>query len=498
MASTASPLLRLELMATGENLNTWGVKLNADLSLLEQAIASTSAVVVDGPTALTSTNYAPDEARSAVIKTSGAGGTLTVPSTDKIYIFINGCSGDLVITAGSNSVTLGAGVNRTVVIDGGEPTIVSLVDQNGEKVTNMAAGTEPGDAVNYSQLTAEANLRIQGDTDTLGASKAYTDQEIDSVIAGVLTPAEKEALEVIDTLIVDSIGTTGQVFVVNGAGEPVWGGGAGSGVDADLLDGQQGSYYLAASSYTAQDVFDKVLTLDGAGSQLDAGRFAGLLPSSYAKSNNAVFTGPLKVNYPADFWGGSGYYLDVGGLGFIGTNGAFAVTIASNSYRNTTGGTTFLDNNGNTDRGSAIDLYPDGLIRFRGGLASGSAILETVTVSPTQFTYKGDDVFHEGNLSALTRSTVRTSAFTFSLDALVQSLDSSGGSFNATLPASPTIGDQVYFRDAARSLSSNPVTVLRNGNNIEGVAEDLVLDVVGASGVLTYISAPRGWSFTYS
>src|SRR5690606_12141666 len=49
-------------------------------------------------------------------------------------------------------------------------------------------------------------------------------------------------------------------------GNKVWDAGndgSGSGLDADLLDGQQGSYYLPASSYTAADVRAKLLTVDG-------------------------------------------------------------------------------------------------------------------------------------------------------------------------------------------------------------------------------------------
>lgn len=46
--------------------------------------------------------------------------------------------------------------------------------------------------------------------------------------------------------------------------------GSGTGLDADLLDGQQGSYYLPASSYTAADVLAKIKTVDGSGSGLDA------------------------------------------------------------------------------------------------------------------------------------------------------------------------------------------------------------------------------------
>lgn len=46
--------------------------------------------------------------------------------------------------------------------------------------------------------------------------------------------------------------------------------GAGSLLDADKLDGQEGSYYLPASSYTAADVLTKIKTVDGSGSLLDA------------------------------------------------------------------------------------------------------------------------------------------------------------------------------------------------------------------------------------
>lgn len=61
--------------------------------------------------------------------------------------------------------------------------------------------------------------------------------------------------------------------------------GAGSGVDADLLDGQQGSYYLPAGSYTASDVKAKLLTVDGAGSDVDADLLDGQQGSAYLRNN---------------------------------------------------------------------------------------------------------------------------------------------------------------------------------------------------------------------
>lgn len=57
--------------------------------------------------------------------------------------------------------------------------------------------------------------------------------------------------------------------------------GSGSGLDADLLDGQQGAYYLPAASYTAPDVLAKLVTVDGSGSGLDADLLDGYHASSF-------------------------------------------------------------------------------------------------------------------------------------------------------------------------------------------------------------------------
>ena len=56
-------------------------------------------------------------------------------------------------------------------------------------------------------------------------------------------------------------------------------------------------------------------------------------------------------------------------------------------------------------------------------------------------------------------------------------LDSTSGVFTVTLPASPSIGDVITLADQTGQYSTNNVTVARNGNNINGGAADLVLDV---------------------
>lgn len=58
--------------------------------------------------------------------------------------------------------------------------------------------------------------------------------------------------------------------------------GAGSGLDADLFDGQSSAAFLLASSYTAADVLAKLLTVDGAGSTLDADTLDGMSSAAFA------------------------------------------------------------------------------------------------------------------------------------------------------------------------------------------------------------------------
>lgn len=74
--------------------------------------------------------------------------------------------------------------------------------------------------------------------------------------------------------------------------------GAGSGIDADKLDGQEGAYYLPAASYTAADVLTKLLTVDGAGSGLDADLLDGQHASDFVEVAGDTMTGTLVINSP--------------------------------------------------------------------------------------------------------------------------------------------------------------------------------------------------------
>ena len=64
--------------------------------------------------------------------------------------------------------------------------------------------------------------------------------------------------------------------------------------------------------------------------------------------------------------------------------------------------------------------------------------------------------------------------------------NTSGGAFTVTLPASPTLGDQVIIADAGGAFGTNNCIVGRNGSTIEGTAADLNLDINGVSVQFVY------------
>lgn len=72
-------------------------------------------------------------------------------------------------------------------------------------------------------------------------------------------------------------------------------------------------------------------------------------------------------------------------------------------------------------------------------------------------------------------------------------VDTSGGPVNITLPANPNSGDAVLIADAEGTFVNNNVTVLRNGERIMSLNEDMLLNVNYAVITLVYVGVSAGW-----
>lgn len=72
-------------------------------------------------------------------------------------------------------------------------------------------------------------------------------------------------------------------------------------------------------------------------------------------------------------------------------------------------------------------------------------------------------------------------------------VDTSSGAKTMTLPTGVTIGATVRINDLAGTFGTNNLTVARNGSNIQGVADDLVVSVNQSSFGLVYSNGTYGW-----
>ena len=74
--------------------------------------------------------------------------------------------------------------------------------------------------------------------------------------------------------------------------------------------------------------------------------------------------------------------------------------------------------------------------------------------------------------------------------------NTTSAAFTLTLPASPSIGDEVSFIDYAGTFDSNALTIGRNSQPIQGAAADLTVSVERAANTLVYVDGTQGWLLT--
>jgi hypothetical protein len=92
-------------------------------------------------------------------------------------------------------------------------------------------------------------------------------------------------------------------------------------------------------------------------------------------------------------------------------------------------------------------------------------------------------------------TTVKTASFT-GVAGVGYFVNTTSGAITVTLPASPDAGAVVAVSDYAQNAETNNITLARNGSNIQGDAEDLVLQRNGIAMTLVFVDATKGWIVT--
>jgi hypothetical protein len=71
--------------------------------------------------------------------------------------------------------------------------------------------------------------------------------------------------------------------------------------------------------------------------------------------------------------------------------------------------------------------------------------------------------------------------------------NTSAAAFTVTLPATGTAGDVITIIDESGTFGSKNLTLGRNGLNIMGLAEDMVVNINNLNFSLVYTDAAHGW-----
>ena len=244
MSSNYSDRLKLELMATGANANTWGTNTNNNLDVIDAFVSGYISKSVAGSANITlSTANASDtaEASNRVIELTG---TLTgdivvfIPATESKYTFFNNTSGSQTLTIAAtghqaNGTLITQGAHTTVYCDGSSDFNVEIASSTDAGALNK--GTLPDarfpatlpavSGANLTNLDAAdlasgtiPDARFPATLPALNGS-ALTDLNATNIASGTLADAR---LPTVPTTKggtgLTSLGSAGQVLSVNAPG----------------------------------------------------------------------------------------------------------------------------------------------------------------------------------------------------------------------------------------------------------------------------------------
>jgi hypothetical protein len=179
MASTFSDRLKLELMETGANANTWGTNTNNNLDVIDAFSAGYLAKSVAGSSNITLSTANASDTAEASNKTIELTGALTgdivvfIPAVESQYTFFNNTSGSQTLTIAAtghtaNGIAITQGAKTTVFCDGSSNFNVEIASStdlgsqtgtlpnvSGANLTNLNASNVASGTIANARLDAQ-------------------------------------------------------------------------------------------------------------------------------------------------------------------------------------------------------------------------------------------------------------------------------------------------------------------------------------------------------
>ena len=326
MASTYSDNLRIELIADGEQAGSWGSTTNTNWGMIDAAVSSKATISITtdktsgSPQDITISQGAIGTGTRAFIELTDNGDKgatqhfrLTPENRERLIYIKNSLTTQAAKVFQTTSfddtkdVEIANGETSLVYFDGGgassatatkilDAPVISTITTSGLATLDSAAVT--------NNLTVSGNIVVTGTVD--GADVA----QMNSKLSGIEDNAEVN--QDIATIFTGIKGVDG----------------TGSGLDADLLDGQQGSYYQPASTaITTSNIASQ--SVASAASATTASQLDGVAAANYLRSDtadtvngNLTFAANLKLNDSVElllgnssdaqlFHNGSNAFLDI-------------------------------------------------------------------------------------------------------------------------------------------------------------------------------------------
>ena len=251
----------------------------------------------------------------------------------------------------------------------------------------------------------------------------------------------------------------------------------------------------SATSITSTTITDGTLSINsGSISSAVNGNFSGAVTATSFSGDGASLTA---LNVSTDSTPQLGGNLDTQSFTVDGrdvsTDGTKLDTIETNATANPNAIDNIVEDT-TPQLGGNLDLNGNNISGI-GGIPSANL---TGTVANARLTGSGAITINGSSVALGGTVTVGTTWESKSADFTAVSgkayfIDTSAQGVTVTLPASPTIGDEIRILDVKGTFDTYGLAILRNGEKIQGVANDLSVTTERAGFSLVYYDTNEGW-----